>query len=76
MMNMQGWVGSREARPEVGEEGAGPGEGGVEQSGSEVGKCDGSEDGGNLAGLAVKEGWRVCRFVSTLIDTLESKVEK
>ena len=44
-------------------------------SGSEVGKGDGSEDGGDFSVLAVKVGWGVCRFISSLISMLESKVE-
>ena len=54
MMNMQGWVGSREARPEVGEEGAGPEGRDAEFSGSKV--SDGDGDDGDLARISVKEG--------------------
>ena len=69
-----GWVGDEGARPEVGAKGAGL-EGGDNVSlGSEVCEVGGAEDGGDLDRLAVKAGWRVCRFVSTLIATIEYKV--
>ena len=71
----RGWVGSEGSGPEVGAEGAGPGEGDNESSGSEVGEGYGAADGGDLSRLTVKSGWGVCRFVSTLRCTLESKVE-
>ena len=56
-------------------EGAGPGRGDAKLSGSEVGEGDRAEDGGGLAELAVKARWGVCRFLYTIIATLESKVE-
>ena len=72
----RGWVGAEGARTEVGVEGARPGGGDAESSGSEVGEGDGDEYGGDLAGLAAEVGWEGCRIVATIRATLESKVEK
>ena len=74
-MTRRGWVRAEGSGLEVGEEGARPGEGDAESSESEAGKGDGATGGVDLAGLAVKSVWGVCRFVSTLISTLEFKVE-
>ena len=72
----QGWFGAEGSGPEIGAEGTRLEGGDAESSGVEVGEVDGAEYGVDLAGLAVKAGWGVCRFISTLIATLEYKVEK
>ena len=51
-------------------EGAIPGGMDAELSGSNVVESDGSKDGRDISGLAVKAVWGVCRFVSTLIALL------
>ena len=72
-----GWYGPSTvgSRTEVGAEGAGPGGRDAESSGIKVGEGDVAEDEGNISGLAVKAGWGACKVVSTLIATLESKVD-
>ena len=48
----------------------------AKSSGGEVGELDVDEDGGDIDGITVKARWGVFRVASTLIATLESKVEK
>ena len=74
-MTGQGWVEAGRSVPEVGEEGVGQGGRDAKSSGSKVGEGGGAENEGDLAGLAVEAVWAACRVVSTLVATLESKVE-
>ena len=69
-----GWVGAGGAGQEVGAGGSGLGGGGAKSSGSEVGE-DGEGDLDRY-GLTVEAGWGPDWVVSTLIATLESKLEK